>query len=168
MNGDLAEYNQCQTMLYGLYNEGLNGERDEFIAYRILYLVFTNENLELTKLLINLTLEMREMKAVKHSLRVVSSYSNFNFYQIFVKLYPTVPNLGKYIFDLFSEKMRIKALNYFIKSFRIKLPISYIITNLGFENQSDFKTFISNNFQNKIVYADEDNIDCKETFNLKK
>ena len=39
--GDLGEYNQCQSMLRGLYLHGLKGHPLEFAAYRILYLLHT-------------------------------------------------------------------------------------------------------------------------------
>lgn len=40
-NGDLGEYNQCQSQLRGLYELGLKGSVMEFLAYRILYLLHT-------------------------------------------------------------------------------------------------------------------------------
>jgi hypothetical protein len=39
--GDLGEYNQCQSQLRELYKHGLEGHPMEFLAYRILYLVHT-------------------------------------------------------------------------------------------------------------------------------
>lgn len=36
---DLVEFNACQAMLKQLYELGLNGKKDEFLAYRILYLM---------------------------------------------------------------------------------------------------------------------------------
>jgi SAC3 family protein LENG8/THP3 len=39
--GDLGEYNQCQTRLSELYEEGLKGSRLEFLAYRIIYTLYT-------------------------------------------------------------------------------------------------------------------------------
>lgn len=40
---DLVEYNQCQAMLRDLYALDLPGSRDEFLAYRILYLCYTRD-----------------------------------------------------------------------------------------------------------------------------
>lgn len=39
--GDLGEYNQCQTQLKLLYELGIEGAADEFMAYRVLYLLHT-------------------------------------------------------------------------------------------------------------------------------
>lgn len=35
---------QCQTQLKGLYAEGINGCRNEFAAYSLLYIVFQRGN----------------------------------------------------------------------------------------------------------------------------
>jgi len=40
---DLGEFNQCQTQLSHLYEEGLKGHRTEFTAYRLLYLIAQQE-----------------------------------------------------------------------------------------------------------------------------
>lgn len=38
---DLGEYNQCQSMLRQLYELGLKGHPEEFLSYRIMYLLHT-------------------------------------------------------------------------------------------------------------------------------
>jgi hypothetical protein len=43
LQGDRAEFNQCQSQLKSLYSGGLTGSRNEFTAYRILYLIYTND-----------------------------------------------------------------------------------------------------------------------------
>jgi hypothetical protein len=42
--GDLGEYNQCQTQLRELYRLGIPGREYEFIAYRILYLQYAQNH----------------------------------------------------------------------------------------------------------------------------
>lgn len=39
VQNDLVEYNQCQSALRTLYEMGLSGKSEEFLAYRILYLL---------------------------------------------------------------------------------------------------------------------------------
>lgn len=39
IQGDLVEYNACQGMLRNLYDLGIPGNAEEFIAYRILMLI---------------------------------------------------------------------------------------------------------------------------------
>lgn len=39
LQGDMVEYNQCQSMLRNLYELGIPGKNEEFTAYHILLLL---------------------------------------------------------------------------------------------------------------------------------
>ncbi len=106
----MSEFNQCQTVLKELYADGIEGRVAEFTAYRILYLVFTNSFIDLTRFLQELvafkklknkiskkstivldtsstsedgTLTVRDHSYVKHAMQVYSAYACGDFYRIF-------------------------------------------------------------------------------------
>lgn len=53
--GDLNEFNQCQTQLLALYKKGIKGSVMEFRAYTLLYLLHQNQASELAAILKTLT-----------------------------------------------------------------------------------------------------------------
>ena len=65
--GDLGEFNQCQTQLRDLYREGLsNLHVAEFTAYRILY--FLHVQGDVTSVLADIPILVRKEPAVEHSI----------------------------------------------------------------------------------------------------
>lgn len=107
--GDLGEYNQCQTQLRMLYEENLGGHPAEFLAYRILYFVYTCNTADMNDLLAELTPTDRAEEAVKHALEVRSSLALGNYHRFF-RLYIDCPNMGGYLMDMFVERERLHAL----------------------------------------------------------
>lgn len=109
VQGDLGEYNQCQTQLYSLYGEGFKGHEEEFKAYRILYLLHTCNRADMNDLLANLTPVDKQDKSVQHALQVRSVLAAGNFHRFF-KLYLEAPKMGGYLMDSFIARERMSAM----------------------------------------------------------
>ncbi|TXG49644.1 hypothetical protein EZV62_025519 [Acer yangbiense] len=131
-NGDLFEYNQCQSQLKILYAEGIEGCHLEFAAYNQLCVILhSNNKRELLSSMSRLSNEAKEDKAVKHALAVRAAVTSGN-YVLFFRLYKTAPNLNTCLMDLYVEKMRFKAVTCMARSYRPTVPVSYIAQVLGF------------------------------------
>jgi len=113
--GDREEFNQCQTQLKSLYNDGLPGHQDEFLSYRLLYYIFTNNNLDLTITLATLNKEQKQRAAIKHALSVRSAWAMSNYHGFF-KLYLCSPNMSGYLIDMFVDRERLLGLKAMIKA----------------------------------------------------
>ncbi len=106
---DISHFNQCQTQLDELYNFGLHGHCEEFLAYRILYAGLHGMQIELMLILKKLTLRDKKAECVQHALKVVRALSDNNYFALF-RLYKQAPNMGGYLIDLFIERLRVFAL----------------------------------------------------------
>lgn len=119
MQGDLNEYNQCQTQLQELYTSGIPGEREEFTAYRILYYLYLQGSCSAgSKGLLKILQELpdgEQHSAVSHALRVRRAISMTD-YHLFFSLYENTPNLGQHIMQKLLKTMRVEALRRIIKA----------------------------------------------------
>lgn len=120
--GDSAEFNQCQAQLKSLYSGNLSGNKNEFTAYRILYLIYTKDTRELTMTMSALTVEEKNDPSIKHALKIRSAWSLSNYHSFF-QLYSTAPNMGGYLLDLFVQREREKAIKMLIKSWVISFVV---------------------------------------------
>ncbi|XP_058006802.1 SAC3 family protein A [Hevea brasiliensis] len=135
--GDLPEYNQCQSQLKTLYDEGIEGCCMEFAAYNLLCVILhSNNNRDLVSSMSRLPEEAKKDKAVKHALAVRAAVTSGN-YVMFFRLYKTAPNLNICLMDLCVEKMRYKAVSCISRSYRPTVPVSYIAQVLGFSSTSE-------------------------------
>jgi len=138
---DLGEYNQCQTQLRALYKQHLGGHPAEFLAYRILYFIYTCNRTDMNDVLSDLTRTDREQPAVKHALEVRSALASGNYHRFF-QLYLDTPNMGGYLMDIFVNRERLAAMASLCKAYKPDLTLRFLTEELGFESDQDCASFI--------------------------
>jgi len=106
---DLGEYNQCQTQLRALYKLSLGGKPEEFMAYRILYIIYTCNRTDMNDVLADLTPADKRKPGVKHALQVRSALASGNYHRFF-RLYLETPFMGGYLLDMIIQRERLAAL----------------------------------------------------------
>jgi hypothetical protein len=123
-----------------LYEAGIPGHANEFLAYRILYLNYTKNRsgacvrvsryeiadllgVETNLLLAQLTPETKSTDFVRHALDVQAALLANNYHKFF-DLYLKAPNMGGYIMDHMLSRERMSALIIMTKS--QVFPIAYL------------------------------------------
>lgn len=144
--GDLGEYNQCQSQLKTLYEKGLKGHENEFLAYRILYILHTRNRSDMNELYFQIE-DMRDPEtnqitdpAIQHALDVNTALSTNNYHKFF-QLYVNAPNMGGYIMDIFCDRERLVALSTICKAFRPQVDAKFVVQELGFFDWSELQEF---------------------------
>ncbi|CAN0433393.1 unnamed protein product [Ectocarpus sp. 12 AP-2014] len=143
--GDLNEYNQCQTQLQELYACGLEGSQEEFTAYRVLYYLYLQTSCSggstgLQKILQELPAG-EQAPAINHALRVRKAVAMTD-YHLFFSLYKTTPNLGQHIMQKLLKTMRVEALRRIIKAYRPTISLSFVLGELIFDRDEDGVAFL--------------------------
>lgn len=130
-NSDLVEFNACQATLKQLYELGLNGKREEFLAYRILYMLHGRNKAELNFLVSQLTPQDKALPAVQHAMKAHMAMATGNYHQFFA-LFFVAPNMGGYIMDHYVDRERCAAMITMTKAYR-SLPVKMLLNELGYE-----------------------------------
>jgi hypothetical protein len=146
--GDINEYNQCQTQLKELFDK-LSAEYKavenlhEFLAYRLLYYVFLSTtdsynggSSDLFNIILSLTPEQREDPAIRHALDVRESVS-LGDYKRFFRLHETAPHLGRFLTERMVATMRMRSLRPIAKAFRPSVELDFVLRQLGFAADSE-------------------------------
>eukprot|EP01027_Heterolobosea_sp_BB2_P017567 GEZU01024870.1.p3 GENE.GEZU01024870.1~~GEZU01024870.1.p3 ORF type:complete len:119 (-),score=38.79 GEZU01024870.1:523-879(-) len=109
-----------------------------------------------------LSAETRRHEYIKHALKVSDALACNNYHMLFGRLYHDAPNMGAYLMDIFIGQYRVKALKIMMKAYFPTIPVEFLKTELGFEDEEEFMEFLD---ANKIVLDKNNihNIDCKQT-----
>jgi hypothetical protein len=157
--GDLNEYNQCQTQLKYLYDyleiegqkDGLKN-RDEFVAYRLLYSILLTQNEKyqggsshLLKLLQSLSPEQYEHPAIQFAIRVRSAVAEGNYHRFFSWLLERVDDEGGshavYLLERIAPTMRKSALSIIIRAYRpATVPADFVLQALALSDDKEYGT----------------------------
>ncbi|GAA6013727.1 hypothetical protein JCM11491_005075 [Sporobolomyces phaffii] len=140
--GDLGEFNQCQSRLRHLYQQGLNGHPMEFLSYRILYLLFSRNRAELNNTLAELTQDQKVDESVSHALAVRLAVSQGN-YTRFFRLFNAAPKMSGYVMDSFVARERVTALVTMCKAYAQGVPISLVTSQLSFDSDEETLEFLT-------------------------
>lgn len=164
-NGDIGEFNQCQSRLITLF-ELPNVKPsclEEFTSYRVLYYMLTEDNGSINTL--RLKLMTKNQAVFKNSLvqtafalahaRLIGDYHQF------MRMYSELKTLGKKLVDAFIEKEKLKSLVVICKSYN-QVKLDFLIKELQFRNESELKEFF--NRTNLLKYVVTKNASADNEF----
>jgi len=147
--GDLNEYNQCQTQLQDLYRDNASvPNHEEFIAYKLLYYVFLSCNdqydggsSDMLKIMLSLNAEKRNHPAIEHALKIRECMAHGN-YLLFFRLHKSAPNLGDQLTSRIVPTMRLRGLRRMAKAYRPTLDVQVCSERLGFDSLEEGRDWL--------------------------
>lgn len=164
-NRDLKEFNQCQSNLTKLFADGFGNKVliQEFMAYKILYQVYTRykyeiKNSETNELLKKLCVDYQDSECLRHAILVHSSMEIHDYFTV-LKLYDAVPNQGFYLMRLFIDFVRYSAFVEILKTCKPALEWTVLVKELKLTNR-ERKAFIETN----QVKVENNSINTSECF----
>ncbi|CAJ1950552.1 unnamed protein product [Cylindrotheca closterium] len=147
--GDLNEYNQCQTQLQDLYRENSSiPNHEEFIAYKLLYYVLLSCNdqydggsSDMLKIMLSLNEDQRQHPAIEHALQVRECMALGNYLKFF-RLHDLSPNLGDKLTSRIVPTMRLRGLRRMAQAYRPTLDARICTEHLGFDSLEEGKDWL--------------------------
>jgi SAC3 family protein LENG8/THP3 len=155
--GDLNEYNQCQTQLKYLYallsskNDNVVDvavalrNMDEFVAYRLLYTIFLTGNQkydggssDLFKIMLSLSAEQRQCSVpIQHALQVREAVASFDYHAFFRLLQNCPTGHGKFLMNRILPSIRQHALQVICRVYRPSVSVDFVIKELGLHEEEE-------------------------------
>ena len=148
-NGDMNEFNQCQTQLIELYHKNLCRDCvEEFISYRIMYHIFNSNSLALVQEIQHLSSKEQDHPAISLALKIRRAVE-LNDYVEFFRLYKDVQALSVathfiYFYQSLVNGFRVRTLKRLLKAYH-SCPLSFIKKFLGFQDDGEIEHWIEVN-----------------------
>ncbi|KAI9219514.1 SAC3/GANP/Nin1/mts3/eIF-3 p25 family-domain-containing protein [Blastocladiella britannica] len=143
--GDLGEFNQCQTQLRDLYSVGVSGCRTEFIAYRLLYFLYTKSRRDMKMLLATLTDAERANPYVVLALAIRTAVHTGNaraFFSLYARAQAGDLLMGSYLVKPMVDRERVKALWTLTKS-HATVPMALVMSDLAMRSVREVREFVN-------------------------
>jgi len=146
-NGDMNEFNQCQTQLIELYHKNLCRDCvEEFVAYRLMYHIFNSNTLALVQEIKGLSLKEQSHPAIRMALqirRVVDSNNYFEFFRLRkdVNSLRSVASHFIYFYQSLVQGFRSRALKCLMRAYR-SIPLTFLKNSLKFDGDLDMAVWI--------------------------
>lgn len=151
--GDMNEFNQCQTQLIELYKHLTDPvalqNQDEFLGYRLIYQTFVmcvngGGSADLFKTMLSVThTQQHENPIIRHALAVRRASSIGDYYNFF-RLYRECPNRwAKCLMDGLVAAVRFEGLKCIAKSYRpAPVSVDFVLQQLGFHEVKDGRKWL--------------------------
>lgn len=166
--GDLNEYNQCQTQLRELYATGLQGSALEFTGYRLLYFVYLSGNSKYSEGSTEMAHLMRELDAaskhsagVAHALAVREAVATGNYCRFFQLFRDDPPFMNQCIMEAMIPTVRLAGLKSLLRAYRPTLDVAFVGEALGFEGRADCVEYLRSG--NLVLLDDDAVLDTKKS-----
>ncbi|QEU62680.1 Thp3 [Kluyveromyces lactis] len=145
-NGDVGEYNQCQSSLKPLFEKDNidKGDLPEFISYRILYHMMTSDHSSINQLHFQLLTTLRHMydnEMIQRALKMSEAQIENN-YHTFMRLYQQTKGPERHLVNQFVKKERLNALNCMCRAYA-RLPLQFLAPELHFNDATEAFEFLT-------------------------
>ncbi|KAJ8606304.1 hypothetical protein MRB53_041055 [Persea americana] len=145
------------------------GREDEFLAYRILYLIYTRNRTDMNNMLADLTTADKKGTYVSLALRVRAALASGNYHRFF-QLYRQYQdrNMVPYLMDMFIDRERLGAMAVICKSYKPDVSSKFLTKELAFacsetelfdeDIECECLTFVTNHGGDALIQEKDGNI----------
>ncbi|KRZ95672.1 Leukocyte receptor cluster member 8 -like protein [Trichinella sp. T8] len=161
--GDKEEFNQCQSQLKELYlqNSGSPNEL-EFLAYRMLFFIFTESKFEVSRVYSSLTKRQKLDECVQFACKFFEAWLDENYHALFKLYLSNPPKMCSYVVEFFVARERKLALKKMLKAFRPYLQICHLTSVLGFSSEESCIAFL----KKLKLPVENSTVNCRHCANL--